>query len=196
LFLLITIIPSGCKTYVKLKYGATQPKQETCESLIAFLKKNHFPVDNQYCFKDSASFFSMMRNPMVNENLLSHMLFDQHGNLMDRDTAKCQWAGSNVISNLDPDSVYHNIKPFRIDMITEQIIPFGQPDSGLFNPPSPDFTLVVLWARFIGRYNYRLFDLEKAVSDNKRARIRIIWLNIDMQKSWKLPKEKQLGIKG
>ena len=59
----------------------------------------------------------------------------------------------------------------------------------------PDFTIIVTWAKFLGTYNARLFDLADAVKQNKTARIRLIWLNADMQKSWNLTKEQKLEIK-
>ena len=59
----------------------------------------------------------------------------------------------------------------------------------------PDFTIIVTWAKFLGDYNSRLFVLSEAVEQNKTARIRLIWLNIDMQESWKLTPEQKLAIK-
>ncbi len=186
---------TGCKSYMKLKYGITQPGIESSATLLNFLNKNHFPVYNQYLIRDSSAFFMLMKDAEVSRNLLSHMLFSRQGMLLERDTTKCQWAGSKEIEMLHPDSIGYRIKPFRLQDLTAFIIPFGAGDAKRFTPDEPDFTLVILWAKFIGRYNYRLFDLEKAVERNAASRIRIIYLNMDMQESWHLSKSEGLKIK-
>ena len=122
------------------------------------------------------------------------MIFDRNGKLLVRDTSFCQWAGGGVIKTLHPNSVYKAWPGLTLQQILQNIKPFGRPhvsDSLLQNP---DFTLVVTWAKFIGGYNYRLFDLAEAVKQNNRARIRLIWLNIDIQKSWNIPKKQQMRI--
>ncbi len=190
--ILLSVAP-GCRVYTHLMYGMTMPKEQTPEDLIGFLEKNKFPVTNLYMFADSASYVQMMKHPVFSKNLLTHMIFTRNGTLLKRDTTNCQWWGDEVIRVLHPDSSYQTTPGLCLDELLFRIKPFGK------SPPSdtlgkkPDFTMIVTWARFIGKYNYRLFDLEKAVKANKNARIRLIWLNFDMQKEWHIAKHHKVS---
>jgi hypothetical protein len=186
---------SGCKTYMHFKYGLTQPKEETPATLISFLEKNHFPTGNQYVFTDSGSYGQVVRNPEFRKYLLSHMIFDREGLLMQHDTNQCQWAGCDRIKALTPDSAYEKCNDLRLAQLLGYIQPFPGNSSVIESPENPDFTVIVTWAKFIGTYNYRLFALSDAVSQNKTAKIRLIWLNLDMQENWKLSKEQKVAIK-
>ncbi len=191
---LILTAPTGCKSYMKMKYGIAQPREETRESLIAFLEKNHFPTHYLYMFRDSTSYLEAMRHPVIRKNLLSHMLFDTTGNLVERDTARCQWAGSELIRRLRADSSCVTTDQITLGQIARLIAPFGRDSADNILSGKCDFTLVVIWAKFLGTYNYRLFDLEKAAAENKTAVIRLIFLNMDMQKEWQLKPGQQLNI--
>ncbi|MEI6681035.1 MAG: hypothetical protein WCO44_00330 [Bacteroidota bacterium] len=185
----------GCRVYTHLMYGMTQPKEQTPEDLVGFLEKNKFPATSLYMFVDSASYVRMMKHPVLGKNLLTHMIFTRNGILLMRDTTNCQWWGAEFIRKLHPDSSYRTTPGLLVDEVLAQIKPFGKslpPDTVGKNP---DFTIIVTWARFLGKYNYRLFDLEKAVTANKNARIRLIWLNIDMQKEWHLTRHHKVSVR-
>ena len=184
----------GCKTYMKLKYGVTQPKQETPAKLISFLEKYNFPTQNMYVFSDSAGYIQEMKNPTFSKYILSNMIFDHDGILLKRDTAQCQWSGYDKIKSLRIDSLYEKNDELRLTQLLEKIRPFGKSDIPGTELKNPDFTVVVTWAKFLGSYNYRLFVLDEAVNLNKTARIRLIWLNIDMQKSWSLTPGQKVAI--
>ena len=146
-------------------------------------------------FQDSGSYLQSLKDEHFRANVLSHMIFDKHGQLLVRDTTKCQWAGGGMIRTLHPDSTFATTKEVDLDGIIRVIIPFGSGNRYQGQEKPFDFTVVVTWAKFIGRYNYRLFDLEKAIEENKHARIRLIWLNIDMQKSWHLKPDQKVRFK-
>jgi hypothetical protein len=185
----------GCKSYMQYKYGITHPKQETPEKLVSFLEKQHFPEQNLYLFSDSGAYMNALNNPVFSINLLGHMIFDHNGNLLERDTAKCQWAGSTMIKMLNKDSTYKKVQGLQLKDILQHIEPFGKNATREVIITDPDFTIIVTWAKFLGKYNYRLFDLSEALKQNQTARIRIIWLNIDMLESWELKPEQKLSIK-
>lgn len=197
LFFLILLLAllAGCKGYMKMRYGMTQPKEETPESLVKFLEKNRFPANHLYMFRDSATYVKAMADNVIMNNILSHMLFDRHGKLIPRDSSKCQWAGSQVISSLSNDSTYSTDDGITLQALLGMIVPFGPPETEDNVTRDPDFTLVVIWSKFLGRYNYRLFQLDSAVSENRQVLIRMIRLNMDMQKSWNLGPEQRLKIK-
>ena len=188
-------ISTGCKTYMSLKYGMTQPKEETPARLSAFLEKHHFPAENLYMFNDSASYCQEMRDPVFSKYLIGHMIFTRDGTLLQHDTAQCQWAGYDLVKSLHPDSVYEKSSEVQLSQILPKIIPFGMNSTAAGSIMEPDFTLIVTWAKFIGKYNYRLFVLDEAVKLNTTARIRLIWLNVDMQESWKLSSEQKVAIR-
>ncbi|MEI7500324.1 MAG: hypothetical protein WCK84_07725 [Bacteroidota bacterium] len=192
---LLLSVSSGCKTYMHFKYGLTQPKEETPEKVVSFLEKHNFPSENQYMFSDSSSYYQTIRNPMFSKHLLSHMIFDRKGAMLQRDTMQCQWSGYDKIKSLSPDSSYEKCSELHLDPILRHIKQFGKTSArnNLIN--DPDFTVIVTWAKFLGTYNYRLFKLSDAIKLNTKARIRIIWLNIDMQESWKLTPEQKMAIK-
>jgi hypothetical protein len=191
---LVTVTLSSCKSYVKYKHGITKPYEETPGSLINFLEKNKFPGNNIYIFADSAEYIHAYKNEIFRQNLLGHMIFDRKGQLLIRDTTKCQWAGADLIRRLHPDSIYPTTRTLTVDQLLKNIIPVGTVDSDKWTAQIPDFTLIVCWAKFLGKYNYRLFDLEGALKENQHSKIRLIWLNIDMQKSWHLKPNQKLSV--
>lgn len=186
---------SGCTTYMTFKHGMTQPGEESPATLVAFLEKEHFPAGNQYLFFDSASFNRAISTPWFRKNLLSHMIFDRSGILLQRDTTKCQWSGFDRIRSLSPDSAYEKCNGPGLDQILRDIQPFGPGPDRDDATQIHDFTLIVTWAKFLGTYNARLFVLQDAVKQNKTARIRLIWLNVDMQKSWSLSDGQKMKIR-
>ena len=197
LALLVAMIAgtTGCKTYMKLKHGMAVPAEETPESLISFLEKHKFPAGDLYMFSDSTSYYRLMKNTVYMKHFLSHMIFDRNGLLLQRDTAECQWAGSDAIRALDPRAACSYWPGFTLDQILPFIKPFGRKEASWSTEKNPDFTIIVTWGKFLGQYNYRLFDLEKAVRENKTAAIRVVWLNIDLQQSWHVTEQQKLRIK-
>lgn len=193
--ILLIFLLTGCSSYVKYRYGIRQPKTETPGSILGFLEKNGFPADQQYVFKDTNAFLNWMNSPNLKQHLLSHLIFNKHGQRLLEDTAACQWAGGGLIANLHADSSYLIARDITLLQITEDILPIGICRCMPGNVKQPDFTIIVTWGKFLGKYNYRLFDLEKDVLGNHQANIRIIWLNIDVQKEWKFPPGRKLQMK-
>jgi hypothetical protein len=195
ILVMIFAVTAGCKSYFKYKFGMAEPGEETPESLIAFLKKNSFPSGNMYMFSDSAAYFQALRNPVFIKKLLSHLNFNRDGLLLSSDTTKCQWSGYDVIKALRPDSTYPTVPGLLLDEILRHIKPFGNSPVNDSMTGKPDYTVIVTWGKFIGKYNYRLFDLSGAVNENKAAKIRLIWLNLDLQKSWHLTKHQKISFR-
>jgi hypothetical protein len=193
LLFVLLINMTGCVTIVRWRYGITNPKLQNPEKLMSFLKKHKYPYSSQYVFSDSSSYFQEFRDPLFRKNLFSTMIFDSMGSLIQRDTNKCQWSGYEVIEMLDPDSAYNKVDGSQLSRILDHIKPVN-PVSVTENH-NPDFTIVVTWAMFIGEMNDKLFELSEAAGRNKEARIRLIWLNIDMQENWNLTKAQKLEIK-
>jgi hypothetical protein len=191
LALCMTMVP-GCKSFMKYKYGLHQPREETPESLMAFLGKNRYPSENIFVFADSGSYFGAFRDSLFRSNLFSHMIFNRRGELLRRDTGMCQWAGGPVVRSLHPDSSYSLTPGMKLENVLRLIRPISRSSTRDSLIADPDFTMVVIWAKFMGTYNYRLFDLDTCVTANKTARIKVIWLSMDIQKSWHLTRKRML----
>ncbi|MCX6304226.1 MAG: hypothetical protein NT040_04600 [Bacteroidetes bacterium] len=191
---LILLVFTSCVTIVKWRYGITKPRELTPEKIISFLDRHKYPGSCQFVFNDSSSYFGSIRNTVFRKNLFSNLVFDRDGFLLQRDTSRCQWSGYEVIRTLSTDSTYMKTSGLQLGGILGQIRPV-KPDS-MQEPVTghPDFTVLVTWAAFLGTCNARLFELAEAVKQNKTARIRTIWLNVDMQESWNLTKEQKMEL--
>ncbi len=173
-----------CSTYVRYRYGISKPGPETRGSLITFLEANGFPQEDQYWFPDPGTFRTALKDSLFRVNILSYMIFDCHGKMLEKDTAACQWSGSQALRHLRPDSAYKVIDDSILFGMIGKAVPLCQ---GLQDAPDTsgtDFTFVAIWAKYLGKYNYRLFNLKEFIDSNHSARIRIIWLNADYHKSW------------
>ena len=146
-------------------------------------------------FSDSASYCQTLRDPIFGKNMLSHMNFDRDGILLLRDTTQCQWSGYDIIKTLSKDSSYKKGTGLSLEQILDHIRPFGKNAGQDTVVKNPDFTVIVTWAKFLGGYNYRLFNLDSSVIENRASRIRLIWLNVDMQESWHLTKQQKIVVK-
>jgi hypothetical protein len=196
IFILLTglLLFSGCKQVVYWKYGMHDPGEETCQSLIGFLNSMKQPLDRQYYFRDSASYLKFIWSPFYKKHILTTILFSDRGRL-DRlvDSTRCQWSGYNYIMKLRSDSLFSSDTNIRYQAILKDIVPLD--GNSLPDTVRYDFTVLVTWGKFLGKYNERLFINDLAVKENKRARIRLVYVNIDMQKCWNLTGEQKLVMK-
>jgi hypothetical protein len=186
---------NGCVTIVKWKYGITNPREQTPEQISSYLKKHKYPGSGQYVFADSSAYFQSFRNPLFRKNLFGYMIFNASGELLQRDTAKCQWSGFEVISALNHDSVYEKQDGMYCGDILQHLREISAGSAPDTTQEVPDFTVIVTWAKFIGTLNARLFELSDAVNKPGNARVRMIWLNIDMQECWHLTKNQKMELR-
>jgi len=151
-----------------MRYGIRQPKEETPETIQAFLDKMNYPNENMFLFKDSISFYYCLRDSLFRTNVFGTLFFC-HGRLM----------------NHYKDTVYHTDPLYRVDHLMEHLIPLN--GSTKIDTCGADYLAVVTWGRFLGKYNERLFSVRKSAEENKFARVKTIFLCLDMQKEWNLP---------
>jgi hypothetical protein len=185
----------GCVPLVKLHYGITEPKPETPESLIKFLRKHHYPVTNLYVFKDSTGYLSMLRNPVFKKNILTTMIIDKEFHKITIDTVHCQWSGGYFVNRLKKDTTYQLDSLLEVKKLLSMLTLI--PDSSIKIPAKGEFDYLVIntWAKFIGKINERLFATIPAAEKRTDLRIIIVNLNIDFQKSWKLTKDQMIRFK-
>jgi hypothetical protein len=193
---LVIFILLGCKSIVMMKYHITNPKIETPESLLGFLKEMNQDPTNVFYFKDSTSFFRYMNDPYYNKHLLTTTFYTEDG-LMDQfiDTNKCQWSGGHYVAMLKPDTVYHVDTTHRYQDILRDLLPLFNPVSNEEHGRKCDFIVVTTWAKYLGDYNERLFIVCRGVNENQKITIRFVLLNTDMQQSWNLQKEQMVRFR-
>jgi hypothetical protein len=177
---------TSCAVISRYKYGIKDPDVESLSGLMGFLEKNDYPLRDQYFIADSSTYKALIETEGFRKNLLSFMIFDRQGRMLAKDTTRCQWAGNDVIRTLHNDTVYRIDTSFNFSRLEGCISPFGICRCPDVMERKPDFVVVITWGKFLGRYNYRLFDLNEAIIQNRSAVIRTVWLNIDMQKLWNL----------
>lgn len=187
--LLIPLILGGCKQIILKSQGITKPKPETPESVLEFVNKWKEDPGTVYLFKDSTAYKKFMRTSVYKKNLPGTVFFNEKGMLNHLiDSTKCQWSGGYYTSRLKSDTTYQADTNYTYQKILSSLIPLKVEE----NKENFDFTVIVTWAVFLGKYNERQFSVSQAARENKKARIRVILLNIDTQKSWNLQKDKGL----
>jgi hypothetical protein len=187
--LCIGIFTTGCKQLLMWKYGITKPKLETPESISKFAKKYNLDPMSLFIFKDSASYISCFKDTVFNKNMLSSIFFNKNDFFIEyRRNGQCQWSGGAFLQNYSQDSIYSIDSTFHISKFINKIIPL-YPTKQSQNYNDTELTIVIIWAKFIGKYNERLFGVLDYVKNSQNIKTRIILLNIDVLEGWNLSKE-------
>jgi hypothetical protein len=188
----IGILSNGCKQILMCKYGITKPKIETPESILKFAQKYNQDLQQIYIFKDSTSYFSIMKDTIFKKNILSVLFFNQDGFLIDyRKNDQCQWSGGAFLQKYSVDSTYAIDSTFQLRSFLTNIIPII-PEDQLQDSTHYDLIIVGIWANFIGKYNERLFCVSDVAKNRQDVKTRIILLNMDMLEDWHLRKDQML----
>jgi hypothetical protein len=72
------------------------------------------------------------------------------------------------------------------------ITPLVPGDTTLTSRQRSDYTIILTWAKYFGKFNNRQFLMEKVACQNTKARIRVIFLNTDIQETWNMAKHIRL----
>jgi hypothetical protein len=188
----IGILTSGCKQILMWKYGITNPKIETPETILKFANKYNQDPNKVFIFKDTTSYFSSMNDTLFKKNILSILFFNQDGVFIDyRKNGQCQWSGGAFLQHYSKDSTYSIDNTFQLNSIITKIIPII-PEGKLKDTIDYDLTIIGIWANFIGKYNERIFCVSDVAKNRQDLKLRIIFLNIDMLKEWNLNKDQML----
>ena len=186
MFALMLILASGCKPLILWRYGIRSPKVETPESILTFARKYRQNPDNIYLFRDSVAYLGFMRDTIYKKAFFSALVFNRNGSLVNyKDSASCQWSAAAYIEKLRSDTSYKTDASRKFSGVFASMIPLSG-HGGYEANDNYDYTVVFTWAKFIGKLNDRLFCIHEAALKNTRANIRVISLNVDMQKSWNL----------
>jgi hypothetical protein len=194
--LMVILSLAGCKQIVMWRYGMHEPREETPASVAAVLKSLGKPADNVYLFRDSAGYCRYMDDSVFHRNLLGALFFTDRGLMYNyKDPASCQWSAGRFIGSLRADTAYAVDTGYRYQDLLKVIVPL---EPGVGEAPAAgafDYTVVITWGCFLGRYNERLFMADSAAAVNTRARIRVICLCADMMKAWSLRDDQKLKFR-
>ncbi|MFH1297204.1 MAG: hypothetical protein ABIJ04_08035 [Bacteroidota bacterium] len=181
----LILATSSCKQILMMRYGIRQPREETPETILAFMDKMNYPDVNTFIFKDSSSYNRCMRDPVFQANALGTLFFYHNRLLINyKDTSECQWSGGFFVRNLKSDTVYQTDSAYSFQRLIAHFVPLSEPTQ--LDTTAADYIVLVTWARFLGRYNERLFDIRRAVEENPAVNIKVVFVCIDIQKEWKL----------
>lgn len=193
--LLLLVITAGCKQIVLWKYGIRSPKTETPESILAFAKKSGQDPGNIYIFRDSLAYSHFMKDSIYKKASFSAIVFNARGFLVDyKDSASCQWSAAAHIRKLKKDTSYRVDESRKLPDVASSLVPLVRQSVEDSNAGGVDYTVVFTWARYIGKLNERLFCINEIAKNNPNAVIRVISLNVDMQKSWNLRKDQKVKL--
>ncbi len=194
-FLLVLFLTTGCKQIAMWKYGIKTPKTETPESILAYAKKQGQNTDNIYMFKDSASYTKFLKDSLYKKAFLSAIVFNDKGLLMNyKDSTSCQWSAVAYIKKLKTDTIYRIDESRKFLSVIPFLIPLNAQATQTMNAAGYDYTVIFTWAKYIGKLNERLFCINEAAKNNTNVKIRVISLNVDVQKSWDLQKSGKMKM--
>jgi hypothetical protein len=196
LFLLVLYMTAGCKQIILWKYGVKKPQIETPESILAFARKQRQNPDNIYLFRDSVGFMKFVKDSLYKKSCFSAIVFNDKGLVLNyKDSSSCQWSAGSYIQELKKDTVYRIDESHKFPALIPSLVPLTGQTLFAMNAPGYDYTVIFTWAKYIGKLNERLFCINEAAKNNHNANIRVISLNVDMQKSWDLRKDQKVKIK-
>jgi len=192
--LLLILLPGlvSCKQIVLWKYGIHNPRTESRASIGKFLNKTEVQNENIFVCRDSAAFYTCLRDTVFRENLFSTMVFSSTGLLNRlRDSSSCQWAGGMWISRLRPDTLYDTDTAYSFKKLMERFVPLNP--STRVDTAGASFLAVVSWGTFLGSYNKRLFSVQESAIQQSNVRVKTLFLCMDMLEEWNLTREQMRG---
>lgn len=189
LLALFSISSVSCNEILLMKDGIRQPGEESPATILAFMKKMGYPNENIFIFKDSSSFYTCMRDSVFIHHVFGVLLFSPGRFLIHPiDTLRNSFQGLNAINHLQGDTIYKADPTYSLQWLMHSLIPLN--DSTRMDTANTDFIVVVTWATFLGRLNERLFSLGETLRGNKEVTVKLLFLCIDVQKTWKMTGKK------
>ncbi|NQV02272.1 MAG: hypothetical protein HQ542_06485 [Bacteroidia bacterium] len=177
-----------------MRYGIHQPREETPEMILAFMDKMNYPNVNSFIFKDSSSFFRCMRDSVFLSNTLGTLFFYNNRLLVNyKDTSKGQWPGGCFVRNLRNDTVYQTDSAYSFQSLMAHFVPLNEMTQ--IDTTNTDYIVVVTWARFLGKYNERLFNIKEAIKENPAINVKAVFVCIDIQKEWNLTDKEKNALR-
>ncbi len=187
---------TGCKKLIVYHAGIRTPREETAESILKYARGMNQDTSRIYILKDSSAFSALNRDSVMRVNLLGAIVFSKNGLVTNyRDSSSCQWSAARYIGIMKPDSGFQIDTGYTWHHILNAIVPLTGGVPAEFDTSKYDYLVVFSWAKFITKMNERLFLINQSAAENPYSKIKVISLNIDMQKSWCLKEDQKFKFR-
>ena len=173
----------SCMSVKKLISGVKNPKIESKESIINYLKKNKIETKHVAALKDVKEFSEMFQQDLSFPNFL---IFNKEGKLINPDQKKKCVSDVNqfmqTLDALNSDVLKRNdSEDIKLNFIRSRIVDL---DGNNFELEENDFFMVCVWAKFMGKGTTR--KVKKYVdAANKKDNLSFVLLTFDPQEFWK-----------
>jgi len=180
----------SCKSITFTK--KVEIKAENQNSLESYLNGFGVGTEHLYVMKDLACFKEFTKKM----GLRDIFFFNSDGYLVEKRSDKeCQISINEIeqvnsfeIKKIEKSYELPDENNVKIDYWLKRIKPMKQNPNEI--EVKKDYTVIVSWAKFIGRYNKKSFEWYNELKNSPSySKINVIFLNLDIQEDWELTQE-------
>jgi len=183
-FFSLLLLFASCNQIIKKFAGVHDPRPESVESLMKFLKKKGLSQDHVYVFKDSTSFIDHFQYswtfPKAYVYNQDYLLLD----VIEKDTCTKQtW---NMVEALSGAGSYPVDSNRTLPQLLKNIERTDGQEPGANTLPLSDFYVVLYWAKFTGKVSIREIKfIEKTLAAKQDSmNIELLKVSCDPLVSW------------
>ncbi len=178
----IILLFTSCKSVLKTFYGIKKPKIETENTLRKYLKKKDINDDNIYTVNYSD--FKKINKQI--DGIPEILIFENNGKLIKyKNDNECNAKAFDFIENLSKTDSLRYDKKTTLNNYLNKLRDFNGKAIKMEKDNNIDFYLFVFWAKYVGRLNKDHVKIwEEQANNNKRSKIKVVKVNLDIQKWW------------
>lgn len=191
LFLLVTLISTGCTTLFTAAYGIKEAKPVDEKTIVKYAKKYHIPIADAYQIDSTYLYFlSSFDTAHFQEAIQNHyqplqaLYYDKSGKLISFQV-NC-YAGGFPNLNWERNNAMKTFPP-KIQAPLDTIVPLRKHLTYLlplttttpFSLNDYDIVTIVHWNRLMGRQSKRLIKLVQTNSKLAKQRVKVVYVNTD-----------------
>ncbi len=181
----------GCKQLILLKEGVKQPVLEDHNSLKKFLAKNQIDTTEILCFQDTVALHQFYKTKI---GLPDSRFFNRQRALVDyRESPKdCNGKVSVFLEKIDSMNLRPPIPGELLHTYLQGVVYEKDLSPFAVTGELYDTYLVIYWAKYLGKLNKRkVFEWMTLANDARKrgVKIRVLLINADYQRQWKIKKE-------
>jgi hypothetical protein len=161
--------------------GVSKPRIESKESTLSYLSSNSFDLaDAVFTAKDSTAIFQIIN--MIG-NIPGVDFFNRKGELVEySSTGDCPGKADRFAAMLEADSNYRTDSSYHLKDVMDKVEGLYRRENMLNE--EADFTILIYWAKYLGKMNKSVMKVMKTIQANKNIRARIYLINMDFQQTW------------
>jgi hypothetical protein len=187
---IFVLLLSSCNPIVKFLYGVHNPRPESKENIVNFVKKTRLDTNNIIVLRDTSSMMSVYRK----HKFLPYLkIFDSKGRLVSQTSEKgCDNAVKIFISQYDPKNAGKNDMSTALhqEKIQESLLFFEHLNGQevRVDTTATELFVVYYYGNFLGKLGKKtLKNISRDISTSK-IKVQLIKANCDMRDSWKMTK--------